>query len=91
MLLSLLIPGGGYFYTGHWILGLMDFLVEAALAALAILAIAQPDPGDPDPVTSAIVYLVILAIEKLITIYHAVHYVGEFIPVHTKYKQRVAT
>jgi len=90
MLWSLLVPGGGYFYTGHWVLGLMDFVVEAALMALAILTVVQPDPGDPDPVSTAMVFLVILAIEKLITIYHAAHYVSEFIPVHTNYKQRVA-
>lgn len=90
MLLSLLIPGGGYFYTGHWFLGLMDFVVEAGLTLLAIVTVVQPDPGDPDPASTAMFLLVILAIEKLITIYHAVHYVGEFIPVHTNYKQRVA-
>lgn len=89
-LLSLLLPGGGYFYTGHWFLGLMDFLVEALLIFLVITSYIEPDPADPDPAATTIVLLVILAIEKLTTVYHATHYVREFIPVNTSYKKRVA-
>jgi hypothetical protein len=77
---SLIAPGGGYFYTGHPILGLADAGVEAFLFLLVLLGIASGLSGEPDAWTSVAVGGVILAIEKLITIYHANHYVAEFLP-----------
>jgi hypothetical protein len=88
--LSLLIPGGGYFYTGHWFLGLGDFIVEAGLTLLIITSLTEPSSSSSDPQFTAIFFLVILVIEKLITVYHAGHYVREFIPVDTNYKKRVS-
>ena len=88
-LLSLVIPGGGYFYTGHWFLGIMDFIVEASLIYLVANAFLNPDTANVIGTSEGMLFLAILAIEKIMTIYHANHYVKEFIPVTTKYKQRV--
>jgi hypothetical protein len=88
-MLSLVIPGGGYFYTGHWFLGIMDFIVEASLIYLAANAYLNPDVVDVIGTNEGVLYLAILAVEKIMTIYHANHYVKEYIPVTTKYKQRV--
>ena len=33
---SLLIPGGGYFYVGHWLLGVADFVGEAVLLVVFV-------------------------------------------------------
>lgn len=87
-LLSLLIPGGGYFYTGHWFLGLMDFVVEAVLIFLVILAFTTPDTTASDSNGAAVMVLMALILEKIITIYHANHYIKEFIPVNNQYKKR---
>jgi len=66
---SLLIPGGGYFYVGHWFLGLGDFILEAILlcwtlmfawaAGLAIMKLpVQSLQGQPEPAPEpAAVYL----------------------------------
>jgi len=87
-LLSVVIPGGGYFYTGHWFLGIMDFIVEASLIFLVAGAFLFPLATGMDRPNDGYLYLVILAIEKIVTIYHANHYVKEYIPVTTNYKQR---
>lgn len=78
--LSILVPGGGYFYTGHPFLGLGDFVVELALLALVITEIGGIVEGRPEATFGAIFFGVILAIEKLITIHHAKRYIGEYIP-----------
>ena len=88
-LLSLVIPGGGYFYTGHWFLGIMDFIVEAILILLVANAYLGSEATNGGDANSGIIYLVVLVIEKLMTIYHANHYVKEYIPVTTRYKRRV--
>lgn len=91
---SWLIPGGGYFYTGNWFLGIGDFIVEAYLLFLVVLfaLIASgiiPDtpahPGD-EPLTGGPALLVgafiggLLALEKLLTIHHCRRFVRDFIP-----------
>jgi hypothetical protein len=77
--LSIWLPGGGYFYTGHPLLGIGDALFELLLI-LAIAGSLIPDAdfpeGDPG---AALSFGVILIIEKLITIYHANHFVKEFL------------
>lgn len=77
--LSIWIPGGGYFYTGHPLLGIGDALFELFLI-LAIIGSLIPDADFPevDP-AAAITFGVILIIEKLITIYHANHFVKEYL------------
>ena len=83
---SLVAPGGGYFYTGHPVLGLMDAGVETILLLLVIVGIVGGLGGlggEADGWTSVAVFGVVLAIEKLLTIYHANHYVAEFLPVAT--------
>ncbi len=77
--LSIWLPGGGYFYTGHPLLGIGDALFELLLI-LAVLSSLIPDAEFPDgDFGSAIVFGVILVIEKLITIYHANHFVKEYL------------
>lgn len=89
-LLSLVIPGGGYFYTGHWFLGLMDFIVETSLIFLVLQPYLFPEAVvDPSGTDMSLFYLGILVIEKIMTIYHASHYIKEYIPVTRKYKRRV--
>ena len=90
LLLSLLIPGGGYFYTGHWFLGIGDFLVEAGLILLIITSFTEPSVASTGDSFTIIVLGIVLLIEKLITVYHAGHYIKEYIPVNTNYKKRVA-
>jgi hypothetical protein len=99
---SLLIPGGGYFYTGHWFLGLGDFLAEAYLLILLIVFLAAalaPTPASPgqESLTSREVWIAagiiaaILSLEKWLTIHHCRRFIREFIPLgHGEPPQRLA-
>lgn len=88
LLRSLLIPGGGYFYTGYWFLGVADFLVEAVLSIMVLIGlldIAGVLPSEPGQEHMTVVELAvlagILAAEKLLTIQHCRHFVRDFIPL----------
>ncbi|HEY0591106.1 MAG TPA: hypothetical protein VGF40_05030 [Thermoanaerobaculia bacterium] len=88
--LSLLAPGGGYFYTRHPILGFVDAIVETYLLVFLLMAFALAFGGDTPEDTAAgwamLVFAgIFLAIEKVITIYHADHYVREFLPVDMRF------
>ncbi len=91
---SWLIPGGGYFYTRNWFLGVGDFIVEAyllflvilfALIATGIIPDTPSEPGD-EPLTGGAAWIaagfvgVLLVIEKLFTIHHCRRFVRNFIP-----------
>ncbi len=84
LLRSLLIPGGGYFYTGHPFLGLADAAVEVFLLLFALMGTALALVGEPDMVEGALLFGGAFALEKLVTVYHAGHYVKEFLPVDRK-------
>jgi len=79
---SILIPGGGYFYTGHPLLGIGDALAEAYLTILAVAALVATLSGASDAVGAFVFVLVILILEKLMTIYHANHFIKEYIPAY---------
>jgi hypothetical protein len=82
---SILFPGGGYFYTRHPFLGIGDALFETFLIVVLVVGIgsglSNPEtPLTPEDWTAFGLLAVLLVVEKLITIYHAHHYVAERIP-----------
>lgn len=81
--LSILYPGGGYFYTKHPLLGIGDAIVEGILLIVVIAGLVDLLMGEAGPEGWVSVALVgaVLIIEKLETIYHAKHYVNEYIPL----------
>jgi len=78
---SIAIPGGGYFYTGHPLLGIGDFLVEAVLLLLFAMFLWNAVQGASGAWAGVAFFGIALVIEKLITIYHAKRYVNEYIPL----------
>ncbi len=92
---SLIVPGGGYFYTGHWFLGLGDFIVEAYLLIMVIVLAATAAGLIKDPLTepgqeriagaaawiAAGFIAAILAFEKWLTVHHCRRFIREFIPL----------
>ncbi len=78
--LSLLLPGGGYFYTGHAILGLGDAIVELILLLFVFMGIKNLIAGKSEAVGVLVVFGIFLLFEKLITIYHAKQFIKEYIP-----------
>ena len=90
---SLLIPGGGYFYTGHPFLGGADFLVEGLLLfytlVFALVGAGLPDPygaplsPDLTPGPAWVIagfFGLALAIEKALTIRHGKVFLRYFLP-----------
>ena len=90
---SWLIPGGGYFYTKNWFLGLGDFIFEAILFVFVaeMLLVAAGVAVDPDfkgengrggAIVAAVFLGVILVVEKFITIHHCRRFIREYIPIN---------
>jgi hypothetical protein len=79
--LSIIYPGGGYFYSGHHYFGIADALVETYLLLLLLFSLIGAIAGAPGGLFASVFLAGILTIEKLITIYHANRYVAEYIPI----------
>ena len=78
---SLLFPGGGYFYTGHPVMGVMDALAEVMLLGLVVVSLVDLAKGQPGSMEALITFGFVLAIEKALSVYHAQHYIADYLPV----------
>lgn len=78
--ISIIYPGGGYFYTGHPLLGISDAFVEVILIVLVAVAIAGLVNGAPDAGGQLLLFGFFLVLEKLISVYHSHHFIKEYIP-----------
>jgi hypothetical protein len=78
--ISLIYPGGGYFYTGHPLLGVGDALTETYLMVLVITASIVAISGVAENIPVVVLLGVILALEKVLTVYHSNHFIKEYIP-----------
>lgn len=87
-ILSLVIPGGGYFFTGHWLLGVMAFTVESILLILAVTGFTGAHVVAGQQNLDPMIIPGMLIVWKSIAVYHAGRFVDEFIPVRTDYKKR---
>ena len=81
---SIFLPGGGYFYTRHPWMGVGDAVTELLLIFLTFVFFL--DYFTSPERKMSLLYLglftaAILAVEKLITVYHARHFIKEYIPV----------
>jgi len=77
---SLLAPGGGYFYTNHPFLGIGDAVVESYLLIVMLAGLVMGLLGDPEALSTAILFAIVLGIEKLVTIHHSYSFLSEYIP-----------
>ncbi|MFH1809255.1 MAG: hypothetical protein ABIJ09_10960 [Pseudomonadota bacterium] len=78
--LSLLFPGGGYFYTRHTGLGVLDVLAEGWIIILLLVSVSSMIRGEAGAEFAVALFAVALFFEKLFTVYHSNHYLSEFIP-----------
>jgi hypothetical protein len=78
--LAIFFPGGGYFYTRHYLLGILNAVLEIYLIGYLVVTVQDVLQG----LSSSLIYVVFLAViffaEKCITVVHATHFVDEFIP-----------
>lgn len=76
--LALVFPGGGYFYTGHWVLGMGDAIAELLLIIFlvtSLFSVGQAGDGG-----ASVVFAILLIIEKAISVYHTDHFIKEYLP-----------
>ena len=81
---SVLLPGGGYFYTGHPFIGIGDALTESYLLIITLVSLGLALLGDGEAMLTFLLFLAALTIEKLVTIYHSNSFLTEFIPKDRK-------
>ncbi len=83
---SIIYPGGGYFYTGHPILGFGDAITELVLMILVVASLFNVLKGNESGISSLIFYGILLFFEKVITVYHSNHFINEYIPKEKEIK-----
>ena len=83
-ILAILFPGGGYFYTRHYFIGLLNAVVEIVL----LLYIAQSVQNYQNGVQDSTLYLAVFGaafiIAKIVSVLHSTHFVQEFILNHSR-------
>jgi len=81
---SLLVPGGGYFYTNHPFMGIGDAVVESYLLIITLAGLVVGLLGDSEAMSTALLFAIVLGIEKLVTIHHSYSFLSEYIPQNLK-------
>jgi hypothetical protein len=83
-LYSIWLPGGGYFYTRHPWLGIADAFAELVLIALTFLFLGgyflRPEQFGTEDLVLGGLFALALIFEKWVAVYHASHFVKEYIP-----------
>jgi hypothetical protein len=79
-MLAILFPGGGYFYTRHYLVGLLNAVVEIFL--LLYIAVTLKDVLNK--IEGSLIHLLMLGavflVVKIIAVIHSTHFIEEFIP-----------
>ena len=91
---SIFLPGGGYFYTRHPWLGFGDAITELVLMFFTFVFLLQYFQGQAVSIETLYLGLffgAILVVEKLITVYHAKHFIKEYIPLEKTFNRIVQT
>jgi hypothetical protein len=82
--ISVVYPGGGYFYTRHYVFGIMDAIGELFLIMLFVILLARLVSGDLEATAPAIVMLILIGFEKVLTIMHTDKFIEEFVTIDSK-------
>ena len=84
IIISILFPGGGYFFTRQYFLGIITALIEAVLLFYLATSIVNTLNGAENGIFSLIIYAFAILFEKAISILHALDFIKEFIPKKKK-------
>lgn len=79
-ILSIFLPGGGYFYTRHFFIGFINSLIEISLLFFAGLYCYRMLNNIENNVLFFTICIVSLICEKVISVIHSNHFINEFIP-----------
>ena len=78
--ISIIYPGGGYFYTRHPWLGISDAVVEIFLIIGVIASFIDLTNSVQESGINLFIFAILLLIEKAISVYHSNHFIKEYIP-----------
>jgi hypothetical protein len=84
--ISLIYPGGGYFYTRHPFLGISDAIVETVLLVFVIISLIDTTKSVEGSWINFFTFAILLVIEKAISVYHSNHFIKEYIPKEKEIK-----
>jgi len=84
IIISIIFPGGGYFFTRQYFLGLITALIEAVLIFYLATSIVNTLNGAENGIFSLIIYSFAILFEKAISILHSLDFIKEFIPKKKK-------
>lgn len=87
---AILLPGGGYFYTRHYLLGFLNFLIEMFLLAFIGVAVKDTLAGMQNGGLYLIILPLIYILIKTISVIHSSHFISEFIPMDKTIKSLVS-
>lgn len=85
--IAIIYPGGGYFYTRHLFLGIVDAFIEVSLLGLVILSLVGKFKGFKYSGWALLIFIFALVFEKMLTVYHSGHFIKEYIPKEKKIKR----
>jgi hypothetical protein len=83
-ILALLFPGGGYFYTRHYIIGLLNAMVEVFLLGYFYLILKDVIRMAEGRMTYLGALGAGFVAVKIISVIHSTHFIDEFIPTKKK-------
>jgi len=79
-ILAILLPGGGYFYTRHVLIGLLNAVVELLLLFYIVVTLQDFLNNIKGSLIYLVAYGAIFVAVKVISVIHSVHFIQEFIP-----------
>ena len=79
-ILAILFPGGGYFYTRNYLIGLLDAIVEIFLLVYIAVILQDVLNKVEGNMGKMLVLGAIFVAVKIISVIHSTHFINEFIP-----------
>ncbi len=78
--IAALIPGGGYFYTQHYLIGCLNALLEIFLIAYSVFLFNDFFSHAPVNMIRLVLVPLIFFYIKISSVIHSIHFIDEFIP-----------
>jgi hypothetical protein len=85
-MLAIIIPGGGYFYTRYYLIGIINAVIELFLLVFIAVTLNDFRNGVQGSLTYLAVVAAIFVIVKIISAIHSAHFTQDFIPKDKKIK-----
>jgi hypothetical protein len=87
--ISILYPGGGYFYTDHPLLGIGDAITELGLMILIVGSAIGVARGFEGGIFLLVISGILLVLEKAISVFHSNLFIQEYIPREKEIRPRI--